>query len=410
MSNDKYPNLDFSEIENKAVNAFNEFDLAGKRILAVIPDNTRTAPIDIMFRLFYRHYIKNVKALDFMVALGTHPLLNMDQKLKRIGVTLKDYNELYSKIKIMNHRWDIPETFIKIGSLSKGEISELTSGILNEGVDITINRTIFNYDKLLILGPVFPHEIAGFSGSNKYLFPGIGGWDFIDTTHWLGALVTNMNIIGIKDTPVRRLIDRARDFIDMEIVYFNIVMHKNDIKGLFIGNNRLAWEKAVELSSKVNIQYIDKPIKNVLSIPSEKYDDFWTASKGVYKLEPIVEDGGNIIVYAPNVKEFSYTHGKIIDRVGFHIKDYFLANFDRFKNEPPTVLAHCALVKGQGEYRNSVEYPRINIHLSTGIDKERCKKVNIGYINPKKIDVEKYKNNDDYFVVENAGEILYRLS
>jgi len=334
----------------------------------------------------------------------------MDQKLKRIGVTLKDYNELYSKIKIMNHRWDIPETFIKIGSLSKGEISELTSGILNEGVDITINRTIFNYDKLLILGPVFPHEIAGFSGSNKYLFPGIGGWDFIDTTHWLGALVTNMNIIGIKDTPVRRLIDRARDFIDMEIVYFNIVMHKNDIKGLFIGNNRLAWEKAVELSSKVNIQYIDKPIKNVLSIPSEKYDDFWTASKGVYKLEPIVEDGGNIIVYAPNVKEFSYTHGKIIDRVGFHIKDYFLANFDRFKNESPTVLAHCALVKGQGEYRNSVEYPRINIHLSTGIDKERCKKVNIGYINPKKIDVEKYKNNDDYFVVENAGEILYRLS
>ena len=410
MDKKQYFNLSNSEIEKLVVDAFEKYDLSDKKILAIIPDNTRTAPIDILFKIFYKSYLKNVKTLDFIIALGTHPLLTTEEKLKRFGITLREYNEINNRIKIMNHRWDIPDTFLKIGSLGKNEISDITNGLLNEDVDITINKIIFNYDKILILGPVFPHEIVGFSGSNKYLFPGIGGWDFIDITHWLGALVSNMNIIGIKDTPVRRLIDRARTFIDKDIIYYNIVMHYKDIKGLFIGDNSSAWENAVELSSKVNIKYIDKPVKNVISMPSENYDDFWTASKGVYKLEPIIADGGNIFLYAPHVKVFSYTHGKIIEKVGYHIKEYFLSNFDKYKDEPRTVLAHCALVSGQGLYKNKKETPRINIHLATGIPEDACKRANINYINPSNIDIEKLKKDNSYLVVENSGEILYRLS
>ena len=409
MEISEYPTLSFSDIEEKVIDSFEKYKLADKKILTIIPDNTRTAPIDILFELFFKHYFKHVKSLDYLIALGTHPLLNLEQKLKRVGITQEEYNKKYNKIKILNHRWDLPETFIKVGNLSNKETSKITNGFLDENVDITINKIIYDYDKILILGPVFPHEIVGFSGSNKYLFPGICGWEFIDTTHWLGALVTNMNIIGIKDTPVRRLIDRARDFINKDIIYYNIVMYKHEVKGLFIGNNKSAWENAVDLSSKVNIKYIDKPVRNVLSIPSEKYDDLWTASKGIYKLEPVVDDGGNIILYAPNVIEFSYTHGKIIEKVGFHIKDYFIANFDKFKNEPRTVLAHCALVSGQGLYANNKEIPRINVSLATGIPEDKCKKANIKYINPSEINIEKLKEDNNYLVVEESGEILYRL-
>ena len=410
MENEKHLNLSSSEIEEKVIKSFEKYDLANKKLLAIIPDNTRTAPIDILFKILYKHYFKNARSLDYLVALGTHPHLNLEQRLKRVGISQEEYNKKYNKLKIMNHRWDIPETFIKVGNINKSEMSEITDGIFKEDVNITINRMIFDYDEILILGPVFPHEIVGFSGSNKYLFPGIGGWDFIDITHWLAALITNLKIIGVKDTPVRRLIDRARGFIDKHIIYYNIVMYQNDIKGLFIGDDRSAWEEAVALSSKVNIKYINKSVRNVLSIPSKEYDDLWTASKGIYKLEPIVENGGNIILYAPNVKEFSYTHGKIIEEAGFHIKDYFLADFNSYKDVPRTVLAHCALVKGQGVYENGLEKPRINIHLSAGISRERCKSANIGYINPSEINIKKLKMDKSYFIVENSGEILYRLS
>ncbi len=396
-------------IEKEIINAFQKYDLEGKKLIIIIPDNTRTAPIDLFFKLFYKHYYKNVRKIDYLIALGTHPLLNINQKLKRVGITENDYNNKYRNIKIINHRWDIPETFKEIGSLTKKEVSLISEGLMEEDVIISVNRLIFDYDKILIIGPVFPHEIAGFSGSNKYLFPGISGWNFIDTTHWLGALATSLKIIGKKDTPVRRLIDRARGLIDKEIIYYNLVMKKETPVGLFIGNDIQSWEKAVDLSAKANIKYIDKPVKNVLSIPSSKYDDLWTAAKGFYKTEPIVKDGGNIILFAPWIKEFSYTHGKIIERVGFHIKDYFLANFEKFKSEPRTVLAHCTHVKGYGKLENGIEKPRINVFLATGIPRDRCEKVNIGYVGPEEIDIKAIKENPDYMVVENSGEILYRL-
>ena len=143
----------------------------------------------------------------------------------------------------------------------------------------------------------------------------------------------------------------------------------------------------------------------------ELYDDIWTAAKGMYKMEPVVADGGTVIIYAPHIDEVSYTHGKVLDRIGYHVRDYFLKQMDRFADVPGGVMAHSTHVKGAGTYENGVETPRINVVLATRIPKERCDQINLGYMDPAEIDVDEWtaRQNEDLLVVPRAGEMLYRL-
>ncbi|MFW6137998.1 MAG: lactate racemase domain-containing protein [Spirochaetota bacterium] len=391
--------------------AFEKYRFKNKKLLVIIPDNSRSAPVDIFFRLFYEEYLDRVKRLDYLVALGTHPLLKEAGKLKRVGIDKQQLETRYHDIAVFNHRWDKEETFVKIGTIEEGEMEALTGGLLKEEAEIEINRLIFEYDYVLILGPVFPHEIAGFSGSNKYLFPGIGGWKFIDVTHWLGALETNLNVIGKKDTAPRRLIDRAAGMVSVPIVYFNIVVDREGLKGLFIGDTADAWEKAVEVSSRINITYISRPCRRVLSIPSDKYEDFWTGAKAFYKIEPMVEDGGEVIVYAPHINQISITHGRLIEKIGFHIRDYFTAHLESYRDVPRAVMAYSSLVKGAGTYINGKEKPRVRVVLSSGVPEEKCRQLNLDYMDPGSIDVSAWENSQDegVRVVHNSGEILFRV-
>jgi len=360
----------------------------------------------------HESYTQRARCIDYLIALGTHPILSEDDKLKRVGITALQKKNLYDDVKIMNHRWDRQNTFIKIGTISEAEIEELTEGLLKERAEISINRMIFDYDRVIILGPVFPHEIAGFSGSNKYLFPGICGWDFTDVTHWLGALRTNMKTIGMKDTPQRRLIDRAAHMVGVPLVYFNLVVDREGLKGLFIGDGNDAWEKAVDLSAQLNIIYEKRPYSKILSIPSKKYDDFWTGAKAFYKIEPVVEDGGTIVVYAPHIKDISITHREVIKEVGFHIKDYFVANMKRYAKYHRAVLAYSALVKGAGTFIDDREKPRIKIVLSSAVPEHYCRALNLDYIDPSSIDIAKWENQESKSikVIHDAGEVLYRLT
>jgi len=280
---------------------------------------------------------------------------------------------------------------------------------MEEDVEIKVNSLIFNYDEIIIYGPVFPHEVVGFSGGYKYFFPGISGPEFLNKFHWLGALITNPKINGFKKTPVRDLIDIASDFIKIPKTLCCSVIKDKKVYGLFIGEKE-AWEKAADLSSQLNIKYVEKSYKLVLSISPEMYDDIWTAGKCMYKLEPVVEDGGKLIIYAPHVKEVSYTHGKYIEKVGYHTRNYFLKQWNKFKNFPGCILAHSTHVKGIGTYINGIERPRIEVILATSIPENICKKVNLGYINYKDIRIEEYENREEegILVVKNAGEVLYR--
>ncbi len=411
MEYDTFTNLSEEYIKGQILKAYDKYNLRNKRLLVIIPDNTRTAPIDVFFKLFYEIFGREAAKLDYLIALGTHPLLTDEEKLKRVGIERRDKERIYKNVRIMNHRWDEKGTFVNIGAIDEDEMNDLTGGLLRERAEISLNRIIFDYDTVIILGPVFPHEIAGFSGSNKYLFPGICGWNFIDITHWLAALRTNLKTIGNKDTPARRLIDRAAEFVNVPIIYFNLVTDDEGLKGLFVGSDSSAWAEAVKLSSRINIRYLSRPLKRVLSIPSIKYDDFWTGSKAFYKVEPVVEDGGEIVVYAPRIKQFSITHDNIIEKLGFHIKEYYLNNMSKYRRFPRAVMAHTTLVKGTGVMKEGVELPRIDIVLATGISKDRCDRANLKYKSPDEINIPQWENREDEgtAVIHNSGEVLFKI-
>jgi nickel-dependent lactate racemase len=386
--------------------------LDGKRVLVIIPDSTRTMPMSLLFRLLYEELGPRVARLDYLIALGTHQPMSDEAIDRWVGVSAVERAERYPKTQIFNHCWDQPDALDTIGVISRKEAAALTDGLLSEDVPVTLNRMIFDYDQLLICGPVFPHEVAGFSGGAKYLFPGIAGPDIINFTHWLGALVTSMHTIGVKETPVRRVMHRAAEFVPRPLFCLALVLRGEMLHGLYFGSPVEAFEAAADLSAQMNIITVPKAFQRVLSMPSHQYDDLWTAAKAMYKTEPAIADGGEVVIYAPHLTEISYTHSALIDQIGYHVRDYFLGQWERFKHIPGSILAHSTHVKGMGSYdvARGIETPRIQVTLATGIPEARCRKVNLGYLDYREIDPERWMGHeqDGILVVPHAGELLYR--
>jgi nickel-dependent lactate racemase len=403
--------LDREEMRAVIAEALASAGLDGKRVLVIIPDGTRTMPMPQMFDHFQELLRPRAKTVDYLVALGTHAPMDDAHLSKLVGRPV--VNGMVGETHVFNHHWENPETFILLGTIPASEISKITGGLLSADVPVTLNKLILDYDHILICGPVFPHEVVGFSGGNKYFFPGIAGPEIINFTHWLGAVITNFKVIGSGYTPVRAVIDRGAALVPKPRSCFALVVTHDGLSGLYYGSPEEAWEAASKLSAKIHIRYVDKPFKRVLSVMPELYDDIWTAAKGMYKMEPAVADGGEIVIYAPHITEVSYTHGKIIDEVGYHCRDYFMKQWDRFKNYPGGVLAHSTHVKGLGEYdaATGIETPRINVSLATGIPEERCRRINLGYIDPATIKIEEWqgREREGIVVIPRAGEILYRL-
>jgi nickel-dependent lactate racemase len=407
----KTDKLTEDQVFDLCAEAFGKNNLDGKRILAIIPDHSRTAPIDMMFRVVYRLLADRVKTLDFIIALGTHPPLSEQAINKRVGITPEERTSRYSKARFFNHRWKDRNQLKYIGTISEDEVAQLSHGLMREKVDININKMVFDYDVLMIIGPTFPHEVVGFSGGNKYLFPGIAGPEIIDMFHWLGALITSPVIIGTKDTPVRRVVDRSASFLPMERLGLSLVVDGEALAGLFIGSPEEAWSAAADLSNQLHIVYKEQPFNRVLSCAPRMYDDVWTGGKCMYKLEPVVADGGELIVYAPHIREVSVTHGAIIEKIGYHVRDYFIKQWDKFKAIPGGIMAHSTHVKGLGTFENGIEKPRIHVVLATQIPEAVCKKINLGYRDPKSINVEEWENREEEGIlyVPKAGEMLFRL-
>jgi nickel-dependent lactate racemase len=405
-----------SEVETRELmaKALTQADLTGKRVLVIIPDSTRSAPIPTMFNLFRDLLTGRVAALDYLVALGTHPPLSDTALSQLIGQLVVDGR--VGDTQVFNHHWDRPETFITLGTIPAAEIEEISGGLLSQDVPVRLNKLILDYDHLFICGPTFPHEVVGFSGGNKYFFPGISGPEVINFTHWLGALITSYKIIGTPYTPVRAVIDRAASLIDRPQLCFDMVVksdesHNPRLAGLYIGTPEEAYSAAADLSSRLHIVWVDRPFQRVLSVMPHMYDDLWTAAKGMYKMEPAIADGGEVIIYAPHIDEISYTHGRIIDEVGYHVRDYFVKQWDRFKDYPWGVLAHSTHLRGMGTFENGVEKPRIRVTLATHIPRERCERVNLGYLDPESVDPDEWRDREDegILLVPKAGEMLYRV-
>ncbi len=384
--------------------------LAGQRVLLLVPDQTRTCPLGLVFRLFHEAVGAAVKQLDVMIALGTHQPLDEQQINQRMEITPEERRTRYAQVRFLNHAWDDPAQLTEVGRLTRPEVAELTGGLFEMEVPVTCNKAVRDYDRVIILGPVFPHEVVGFSGGNKYIFPGISGPEILNFFHWLGAVITNPRIIGNKWTPVRKVVDRAAAMLPVQRHAFCMVVTGHDLAGLYAGTPEEAWSAAADHSARVHVIRTERAYRTVLSCAPAMYDELWVGGKCMYKLEPALADGADLIIYAPHIREISLTHGALIREIGYHTRDYFLKQWDKFQHYPWGILAHSTHVKGIGTYENGVERPRVNVVLATGIPASECRAINLGYRDPASIRLEDFTGREEQGIlcVPKAGEMLYR--
>ena len=175
------------------------------------------------------------------------------------------------------------------------------------------------------------------------------------------------------------------------------------------GEPRSAWAAAAEVAAETHVRYLDAPVRRVLSLIPRKYEDMWTGAKGFYKVEPIVADGGQVVIYAPHIREVSAMHPHIAE-IGYHCRDYFVGQWDRFKATPWGDLAHSTHLRGAGTYDPvDGERLRVTVTLATGIPEAVVRAINLDYLDPAEVDPDGWADDPDTLVVPEAGEVLYRL-
>ncbi len=383
----------------------------GKRVLVVTPDATRTCPLPMMVGAVQEVVAPRAAKLDYMVALGSHHPLSQEQIMKLYGVTPADRAGRFKDSAFLNHEWEKAETFTELGRFTEDQIAETTDGLFREAVVVDINKAIYDYDAIIVLGPVFPHEVVGFSGGNKYFFPGISGGEFLHFFHWLSGVITTPKIIGIKHTPTRALVDAAAKMMTVPtFTYAMVVKSERELAGLYAGPVTEAWSDAADLSAEIHIRYTDRRYHTVFGVAPEMYDEVWVGGKVMYKLNEVVEDGGKLIIYAPHIKEFSSTWGSYLTRIGYHTRDYLLAHMKEYADVPRGVLAHSCHVRGTGAMENGVEKPRIDVVLASSISREETEAMNLSYLDPASVDVESYRGREaeGILFVEHAGEVLHK--
>jgi nickel-dependent lactate racemase len=254
--------------------------------------------------------------------------------------------------------------------------------------------------------------VVGFSGGNKYLFPGVAAQDVIDVSHWLGALLTSSQIIGTRGiTPVRALIDEAAALVPTDKLALCVVVRSgtDSLHFAAFGPPEAAWAEAADVSAQAHVRYLDAPVARVLSVLPTKYEDMWTGAKGFYKVEPVVADGGQVVIYAPHITEISVMHPEIA-RIGYHCRDYFEKQWDLFKDLAWGDLAHSTHLFGAGTWdQRTGESGRVRVTLATGIPESKVRRANLDYLDPASVDVRSWTADPDALVVLQAGEVLFRL-
>ncbi|MEQ1763456.1 MAG: lactate racemase domain-containing protein [Pyrinomonadaceae bacterium] len=384
----------------------------GSRIVAIIPDKTRDDITNILLPMAIDELAaKRPSMFEVLVAQGTHAAMTEAEKHTKTG---RDAWADWARDGVIHdHLWNDPNELIELGEIGSETVAAITEGAYSESVKVTVNRRLSpaNCDFVLIFGAVVPHEVAGFAGGAKYLFPGVSGRELTNVTHWIGALSGIENVIGRVETPVRRMIETAADMIPARIVCFSSVVSRDDdgamkAHGLFGGDLRESFRAAAALSKEVHIRRVGRKFKRVVALLDGHYEELWTGGKASYKLGGIIEDGGELIIHAPQIAEFSRTHGKGIERFGYapieKIRQLVATSPELAKDL--CVAAHLAHVA----YGSRADgRPRFAITLSSSISRERCEATNLSYSDPAEFDIESYRDDVDTLIVERAGRDLY---
>jgi len=396
--------LDPTEVRAFLRARFDALDLDRRSLCLVIPDATRSCPLPLLLDAIYEAVKARVSSCTAVIALGTHAPMS-DEGIRALVGT--------ESLMVVNHAWWDSQTFVDVGTLSPQTVGTLSGGRLDEAVEVRINRLVVESDVTIIVGPVLPHEVVGFSGGNKYLFPGLSGPELIDVTHWLGALLTSKEIIGTRGvTPVRALVDEAARLVPGERHALCVVVDHltGGLRSMSFGDPVAAWSTAADVSARTHIVYLPHPVPRVLSLVPPRYPDLWTGAKGFYKVEPVVADGGEVVLYAPHITEIAAMHPALMD-IGYHCRDFYLADWEKYRHYPRGQLAHSTHLFGAGTYDPvHGERQRVRVTLATGIPEAVVKRANLAYLDPASIDPDDWQTDPLALVVPDAGEVLYRLA
>ena len=388
----------------------------GERVLAIIPDKTRDDNTDVLFPAAAEALrARGVGRFDALVAQGTHAPMTDAEKRAKVG--LHGGASPHAPVNIYDHHWDRPEELVTLGELSAERVTELTGGLIAQPVKVNLNRLLApgRYDTVLVFGATVPHEVAGFAGGAKYFFPGVAGPDLTHATHWLGALASIENVIGRVETPTRRMIEAAAELVPARVVSLNTVVTREDAgrlrtHALFAGDIRQAFRRAAEVSRRVHIKYTGRKYGRVVALLDEHYDELWVGGKASYKLGGVVEEGGELLIYAPHLRAISETHGRLIERYGYAPLDRvreMVALSEELRSNL-AVAAHLAHVSYAGRRDASGRVvPRYRITLASALDEETCRRVNLGFMDYRQFRREDYESDTDTLVVERAGRDLY---
>jgi len=404
--------LDDETVREFVVAALNAEDLDGRSVCVIVPDGTRTCPLPLLMSAVHLALSPRASRITVLIALGTHAAMDDRQLAKHLGYPEGGLSAVYPGMEVINHEWWNPDALVSLGFIGADKVDELSDGRLAQPVEVVINRAVVDHDVALVVGPVFPHEVVGFSGGNKYFYPGVAGQEIIDFSHWLGALITSGDIIGTRGiTPVRALINQAASMIPSRRLALCLVAQSGTtaLHAVSFGPPEQAWANCADVSAQTHVRYLDAPVRRVLSIIPTKYQDMWTGAKGFYKVEPVVADGGQVVIYAPHITQISAMH-PAIEQIGYHCRDYFLTQWDQFKHYHWGELAHSTHLKGAGSYDPATgEIGRVTVTLATSIPQEMVRAVNLDYLDPSSVDIAAYQADPDTLVLPQAGEVLYRL-
>jgi nickel-dependent lactate racemase len=275
-----------------------------KKVLVLPPDITRLdSRAGDLTRYIYKYYGKALSAV--LPATGTH-----------FPMTSKELTAMFRDIPhnlFLEHDWQIG--IKNLGFVPAHYIGKVTQGRWALDWPVQVNRTIIEggFDLILSLGQVVPHEVTGMANFTKNILIGAGGTENIHSSHFISALCGIEQIIGRVETPVRRILDYAAEqfLSDFPIVYVLTVIESMDskksvVRGLFIGDDRECFLKAAELARKVNITYLDKPLKKVVVyLDAKKYKSAWLCNKSIYRTRMAMADHGELIVLAPGMMCFA---------------------------------------------------------------------------------------------------------
>ena len=383
-------------------------------VLAIIADQSRDDNTHILFPLAAE--ILSEKALrkfDALVAQGTHSPMAEADKRNKVGA---DLGPLIGFGQVFDHDWADPSKLIRIGQLEAYKVKQITSGLLDRPIDLNVNALLAPglYDTILVFGTTMPHEVAGFSGGAKYFFPGVAGPELTHATHWLGALASIEKVIGRVETPTRHLFEAAADLIPARVISLNSVVtrHNGHLRthALFCGDLRSTVRKAAEVSKLVHIKYTGRKYKRVLALLEPHLNDLWVGGKASYRLGPVIEEEGELIIYAPHLKTISDVHGELIKSYGYAplevVRELVKGSAELQNNL--CVAAHLAHVSFASRLsREGKILPRYSISLCSRIDALTCRQVNLGYMDPSSFDKAMYSADADTLIVEQAGRDLY---